>query len=184
MNSQPLRWFIIIGAGFLVGLILLCGVILLFGQTLFRPMFHPLSSPLSQFLPGQFDSNGERIYFTGTSQSGQPIVPEMLEVHQMPPGRLACVNCHGPEGRGGTITMMMGTFHAPDIRYSTLTALEHDETGAEAHEEHPAYTNETIKRAITRGIDPAGEPLEWPMPDWQMSDSDLEDLVDYLKSLE
>jgi len=54
----------------------------------------------------------------------------------------------------------------------------------EGEEEHPPYTDETIKRAITQGVDPAGEPLEWPMPRWSMSDEDLEDLLDYLKSLE
>jgi mono/diheme cytochrome c family protein len=137
-------------------------------------------------LPGRFDSNGERIYFTATSQSGQPIVPEVLGMHQMHSGRMACADCHGPEGRGGTITVMMDTFDAPDIRYSTLTADEHEHGEAEeaGHEEHPAYTDETIKRAITEGIDPAGEPLEWPMPRWRMSESDLEDLVTYLTSME
>ena len=156
MNNQPLRWLIIIGSGFVVGLILLLGVILLLGNTFFRPMFHPLSSPLSEFLPGKFESNGERIYFTATSNSGQPIVATMIETHPMQPGMIACVNCHGPEGRGGTITMMMSTFHAPDIRYSTLTAPEGDTTGNAEHEEHPPYTDATIKRAITEGIDPAG----------------------------
>ena len=183
MNNQALRWVVIIGAGFLTGLILLFGVMLLLGNTLFRPMFHPLSSPMSQILPGQYDSNGERIYFTATSNSGQPIEAEMLGMRRMQPGMIACVNCHGPEGRGGTVTMMMETFKVPDIRYSTLTAAEHGQDNEDDHENHPPYTDEAIKRAITQGLDPAGEPLDWPMPNWRMSGSDLEDLVSYLKSL-
>lgn len=35
------------------------------------------------------------------------------------------------------------------------TEIEHGEG-----EEHPPYTDETIKRAITQGVEPDGEPLE------------------------
>ena len=35
------------------------------------------------------------------------------------------------------------------------TEIEHEEG-----EEHPPYTDETIKRAITQGVEPDGEPLE------------------------
>jgi hypothetical protein len=30
--------------------------------------------------------------------------------------------------------------------------------------EHKPYTDETIKRAITEGVEPDGESLDWPMP--------------------
>lgn len=43
------------------------------------------------------------------------------------------------------------------------------------------YAVDTIKRAITQGIDPKGEPLQWPMPRSRMSESNLDDLVAYLK---
>jgi mono/diheme cytochrome c family protein len=124
--------------------------------------------------PGGFRSNGERIYFTATSASGQPIVAEMGRMVMSSPA--ACADCHGPDGRGSTVwMMMMGSFEAPDIRYATLVA--------EGHEEHPAYTDDLIKRAITEGLDPAGEPLKYPMPRWRMSERDLNDLLGYLKSL-
>ena len=84
---------------------------------------------------------------------------------------------------------MMRAFEAPDIRYQTLTAEEHGEEGEEeADKEHPMehepFTDETIKRAITEGIEPDGEPLEWPMPRWTMSDEDLDDLLEFLKRLD
>ena len=75
--------------------------------------------------------------------------------------------------------MMMTTFVAPDIRYPTLTAAEMDQGG----EKHPAYTDETIKRAITQVVDPAGKALEWPMPRWTMSETDRNDLLAFLKTL-
>ena len=73
---------------------------------------------------------------------------------------------------------MMGYAVPSDIRYETLTSGEHDE-----EEEHPPYTDETIKRAIREGIDPAGKPLDLTMPRWKMSDKDLNDTVEYLKTL-
>lgn len=181
MNAQAYRWLFVIGAGIITGLMLLMGIIWWLGNSGFYPTVGPMYRSFGPF-PGQFDSNGERIYFTASSDSGQPIIPEIAGMHRMGPGMMACASCHGADGRGGPVRMMMGTFEAPDIRYSTLTgeAHEHDK----APEEHPVYTDATIKRAITQGLDPAGEPLAWPMPRWRMSDQDLTDLLAYLKTLE
>jgi hypothetical protein len=121
---------------------------------------------------GRFHTNGERIYFTATSNSGQPIVAEMRRMAMSNP-MMACADCHGQNGRGGTVRMMMGSSPAPDVRYRTLTA-----------EEHPPYNDELIKRAITQGLDSGGAPLDPFMPHWQMSDQDLDDLMAYLKTLD
>jgi len=64
-----------------------------------------------------------------------------------------------------------------------LTSEEHGEGGEEGMEHEP-YTDEDIKRAITEGIEPDGEPLDWPMPRWTMSDEDLDDLIEFLKTLD
>lgn len=172
------RWLWIIGSGVIVGLILVV-VIVVFGTLLMVGLRgHPVN-----FFPGpyEYESNGERIYFTATSNSDRPMMSQMSGMHRMQ-GMMACVTCHGPDGRGGTVTMMMETFEAPDIRYHTLTEDEHEDSD-KGHTEHPPYTDATIKRAITQGLNPAGDPLDWPMPRWQMSDSDLEDLLAYLKTL-
>lgn len=130
----------------------------------------------------RYDSNGERIYFTVQSSSGEPITYSG-GIRMMHP--IACVNCHGPEGKGGRVSMMMSYFDVPDITWDSLTQEErHEEKlDKEAHEEHPPYTEETLRRAITRGIDPAGEPLDEQMPRWQMSEQDLNDLLDFIKTL-
>jgi len=78
---------------------------------------------------------------------------------------------------------MMWRFNTPDITWDNLTQEEHHEE-EEEHEEHPPYTEETLKRAITRGIDPAGEPLDELMPRWRMSERDLDDLVEFIMTLE
>jgi len=133
---------------------------------------------------GPSESNGERIYFTAESSSGEPITYSGGAT--MMRHRIACVSCHGPEGKGGRVTMMMWRFDTPDITWDNLTQEEHHEEkpGEEEHEEHLPYTEETLKRAITRGIEPDGEPLDELMPRWRMSEQDLDDLVEFIKTLE
>ncbi len=127
--------------------------------------------------PAGFKSNGERIYFTATSDSGKPILATM-GVMTMQSGMMSCASCHGADGKGGYVRMMMWSFKAPDIRYTTLTTEGHGEHGNET-----PYTDELIKRAITQGIDSEGKRLDPPMPVWQMSEEDLNDLIEYLKTL-
>ena len=126
-----------------------------------------------------FASNGERIYYTGISARTGPVPIEggpMWLQH----GPVGCVACHGIHGRGG-IPVMMGTAIPEDIRYEALIQGEHEKGKEEM--KHPPYTDTLIKRAITKGIDPAGEPLDWTMPRWQLRDEDVADLLVYLKTL-
>ncbi len=134
---------------------------------------HAPSYPPNTNVPGggSFTSNGQRIYFTATSSSGQPIIPRGFTMMMY---SISCVNCHGPEGQGGTIYMMMQRFDVPNITWPALTAPGQD---------HPPYTEDTLKQAITEGIDPAGDQLNQFMPRWQMSSGDLNDLVNYIMTL-
>jgi len=123
--------------------------------------------------PSSFSSNGERIYNTATTKSGRQISASMGGMTMSSP-MMSCVNCHRQDGRGGSVSMpMMGTFTAADITYKELTQRE-----------KPLFTDELIKRAITKGLDQKGKRLSTMMPRWKMSDQDLNDLVDYLKSLD
>jgi len=143
---------------------------------------------------GNFRTNGERIYYTGTSANG-PIgyrggaFGGMMGGGGMMTGRLACADCHGPDARGGRHFMMMTVMDAPDIRWSTLTGAGHGEpaTGEDGHEEdemeHPPYDAESFKLAVTQGVNPAGDPLDPAMPRWRMSDRDIQDLIEFLESV-
>jgi len=88
-------------------------------------------------------------------------------------------SCHDEDGEG-RVPIMMGTAIPPSITYEELTSEEHD---MEEDEEHPPYTDETIKIAIRQGEDPSGEELDYTMPRWDMSDKDANDLIEYLKTL-
>ena len=83
----------------------------------------------------------------------------------------ACADCHGRDGRGQTIFMMMYRIEVPNITWTELMR------------ETPPFTEETLKRAITQGIEPDGELLSVYMPRWQMSAGDLNDVVSFIKML-
>ena len=61
-----------------------------------------------------------------------------------------CATCHGSDGHGRTTP----TFTSPNITYGNLT----DPAGhADARRyARPAYTDASIKTAVTQGIDPEG----------------------------
>jgi mono/diheme cytochrome c family protein len=170
MMDSRIGWIVVIVAAVLVGAALVCCVGLGFGGYLWTRQ----SAGAPEFQ--DYVSNGQTIYFTGRNQQGQRIpfdgAPMWLSMHGG-----SCASCHGADGRGGA-PVMMGTEIPGDIRYSHLTEEEHEEG-----EEHPPYTDELIKRAITLGLNPAGEPLDPTMPRWRMSDQDLNDLIEYMKTL-
>ena len=170
MRRPVIRWGILIG----VILLLALGLLILAGWAMASFMGPKVDADR------EFRSNGEQVFFEATSQRGTSITAD-VGMGQMGGGMTTCAGCHGPDGHGGKGRLMLRSFDAPDIRYATLTAdgVGHDEEAGA----HPPYTDETIKRAITQGVNPAGEPLEGVMPRWMMSDEDLDDLLDYLKSL-
>jgi hypothetical protein len=121
---------------------------------------------------GAFGSNGERIYFTATSERGTAITYTSGPVSNgwmMGNGQLACASCHGPNGHGGTHNMgMMQTMTAKDIRWSALQS---------------EFDAEKFRLAVTEGQDPDGTQLNTGMPRWNFGNDDLADLIAYLKTL-
>jgi mono/diheme cytochrome c family protein len=118
----------------------------------------------------EFKSNGETIYHTGFNETGKRIPtsygPQWIYMHGG-----GCVNCHGVDGKGG-VPVMMGYTVPADITYASLTT-----------EENPPFTDEAIRAAIRNGLEPSGESLSPTMPRWQMSDKDLNDTLEYIKTL-
>ncbi len=116
-------------------------------------------------------ARGQWIFQTGTDPSGQPI-PYAGGMMQA-----SCASCHGADGHGLRTPM----FVSPNITYRNLTDpagfLEPDGTRG------PTYTDDQIRRAVTQGIDPEGKALDWPMPRWQLTDAQWNDLLAYLKLL-
>lgn len=172
MNSRT-TWIVVVVAAVLVGLALVCCVAFAFGGYL---VIRPTSRGAE---PQEDASSGQQIYFTGRNERGERIPFEGGPMWLYMRGG-SCAVCHGADGRGGA-PVMMGTEIPGDIRYHHLIEEEHEEEG---EEEHPPYTDEQIKRAVTLGVNPAGEPLDLTMPRWRMSDQDLDDLLEFLKTLD
>ena len=62
----------------------------------------------------KFSSNGQRIYYRAVSSSKKSI-KATIGTMEMPSLMMSCVSCHGENGQGGTVQMMMGSFKAPNI---------------------------------------------------------------------
>ena len=162
--------------------------------------------------PVDFASNGQRIYFTGASASGQPVSFTMGDGLAAPmPGYAAATGQWSDTARFGWGMMgggggmmgrgMMGwgmacaSCHGPDgsggryLAMGTVVTpdIRYATLTAAAEDEdghgHVPYTDEDILRAISEGVEPDGEPLDPFMPRWQMSSADAQDLLEFLKSL-
>lgn len=117
-------------------------------------------------------ARGAWIFRTGAAPDGQPI-PYSGSMMM----RASCAGCHGVDGRGLRTPM----FVSPNVTYRNLTdlagMLEPDGTRG------PTYTDDQIRRAVTQGTDAEGKPLDWPMPRWQLTDQEWNDLLAYMKML-
>lgn len=123
-------------------------------------------------------SNGEKIYVIGMSKHTGQIEsqggPLWLRTHGG-----GCIACHGPDGQGGISSADSAV--PANIRYSSLTADKHG--NGKSYNGHEHYGDSLIKRAITMGIDAGGKSQHWSLPRWKMSEEDLNDISEYLKSL-
>lgn len=103
-----------------------------------------------------FKNNGERIYFTGASISGDRITFTGGNTHlQMMGG--GCATCHGVD-RGGRRMMPKFWKTAPEVTAAALFDSRDDDHG-DGHGDHAAYDEQSLRRAVFEGIDPAGAPL-------------------------
>lgn len=121
---------------------------------------------------------GQQIYLNGTSSTGRDIVATMANsAGQIPASYLACANCHGRDGAGKP----EGGVSPSNITWESLTkpyGVVHP-----GGRRHPPYTEQLFKRAITLGVDPAGNKLHALMPHYQLSHGEAEDLIAYIKIL-
>ena len=115
-------------------------------------------------------ANGQDIFLTATDASGVAVVAQGFA---MMTRAFACADCHGPQGKGGTVYMMMARYDVPNITWPVLTGPDYT----------PPFTVDILKRAITQGLDEKGQPLDPFMPRWTMSPQDLSDLASYIQTL-
>lgn len=124
------------------------------------------------------ERRGKDIYFGTTREQPSTITARVGDPPtEVPAAVMACVNCHGADGRGSR----EGAVAASDITWDALTkpyGVTHP-----GGRTHPPYTERLLLRAIGMGIDPAGQRLHPAMPRFQMSHADAAALARYLKAL-
>jgi len=174
MNSKALA-LIVLGSTFLIA----CGFLFPFDRSR-----HGMN-PGYGYRRGGFDSNGQQIYFTATNDRGEYIrYTDGPAFGGMMGGTLACVSCHGEDGRGGQHVMHMDVMDAPDIRFAALSAESDEHQEIEHEDEHgEEYDLEAFRQAVVLGQHPNGDSLSRDMPRWRIDDEDLNDLFEFLKTL-
>jgi ABC-type branched-subunit amino acid transport system substrate-binding protein len=124
------------------------------------------------------EKRGKQIYVQGTSASGKEILAYLGDASlEVPANTMSCANCHGLDGQGkpeGGIIPSNLTWDALTKPYGVIHP---------SGRKHPPYTMRGLELAITRGVDPGGNKLQGVMPRYQMSGTDLADLIAYLKRL-
>lgn len=123
------------------------------------------------------EKRGKAFYLRGESSSGQEITAMMGEV-DVPASTLPCAGCHGNRGEGKT----EGGVTAGNMSWSHLTKpYGHTDEGGR---KHAAFSEVSFIRAMTSGVDPAGNKLAVAMPTYRMPQDDMANLISYLKRIE
>ena len=137
------------------------------------------------------------VYRHGLSRSGAPI--EALAQGDVRVGgdQLSCAQCHRESGYGSS----EGGVYVPAITGPILyRAREHDRAAVfkqlfkesqpprfssrvRSPRTRPAYTDESLARAIRDGTDSSGRVLDELMPRYDLDPRDMADLIEYLQTL-
>ncbi|MFQ5451823.1 MAG: ABC transporter substrate-binding protein [Nitrospinaceae bacterium] len=138
-----------------------------------------LTLPTAAFGLGSLNKaeiRGKRVYTLG---EGTQTVKAYLSGPEIeaPAKNFPCIQCHKENGTGAR----EGGVLAPDITFANLKTPVSGlrPTGRT----HPPYNEKLLVRAIRKGIDPAGNPLQPAMPRYIINQKDLDDLIAYLKVL-
>jgi ABC-type branched-subunit amino acid transport system substrate-binding protein len=123
------------------------------------------------------EKRGRAFYLRGESSSGQEVTAMVGEI-DVPGSTLTCAGCHGARGEGKT----EGGVTAGSLTWSYLTKpYGHVDDGKRKHQ---AFSENSFIRAMTAGVDPAGNKLSVAMPKYQMPQQDMANLIAYLKRIE
>jgi ABC-type branched-subunit amino acid transport system substrate-binding protein len=135
---------------------------------------HSTDAPLT---PQQ--ARGKQIFERGESAASRKITVFLGAEEEAVAATVApCANCHGADGHSGVTE---AGITPPDITWEHLTKPYGGVTSS--NEKRPPYTDRLIRRAVSLGVNSAGQRLFGAMPRYQMLYTDMDDLLQYLKVL-
>ena len=124
------------------------------------------------------EERGRQLYHEGVAADGTSVTATVAQGSlTLPATKVPCASCHGSDGLGRPDAGVIPS----NITWANLTkpyGLRHENGRS-----HPPYTADTIIRAVTSGVDPAGNALDPAMPRYTLSDKSAHDLVAHLKRL-
>ena len=129
----------------------------------------PANNPLSE---------GKLIYTKGESLANRNIQAQYLN-QKVSARTIACATCHGIHGGGGTDAS--GVIVPPITRTSILEKIK--KTGNQIVPDD-RYISRMLKRAIATGIGLDGNTLHVLMPRYELTLTEMNSLLDYLKTLD
>ncbi|WP_024298050.1 c-type cytochrome [Methylomicrobium lacus] len=142
-------------------------------------------------------SFGERIYNQGLDSSGSPLQGRTEGDIDFKDANFNCAQCHRRSGYGsseggnyvlpitGASLFNPRSFDRADLFKKLFKESQSKLFWARMRSayQRPAYTEESLAKAIRKGIDPSGRTLNPLMPRYQISDRDMSGLIAYLKNL-
>ncbi len=129
---------------------------------------------------------GRRIYEEGVLMGGRSLMGTVQGDVALHAAQVVCANCHRRSGLGSS----EGGIVVPPVTGDKLfqpVAIARPELYGERTEgegTRPAYTAQTLARAIREGIDAAGRPLGPLMPRFHLDDDSMAALTAHLRSLD
>ncbi|MDQ1314685.1 MAG: hypothetical protein QG662_794 [Pseudomonadota bacterium] len=128
---------------------------------------------------------GQSIYRDGLLPSGDPLRATVQKGVVLSGAAAACVNCHRRSGLGGS----EGRIPVRPITGRLLFTSSQTEfvrrraVAAGAADGRPAYTRDSLARALRDGIDPTGRVLDALMPRYALGDEEIAQIQAYLEGL-
>ena len=136
--------------------------------------------------------DGQRMYREGILPSGKPLAVKMDGGVAVPGMTFACGSCHNRSG----LAVMDSVQRTPSVNgpallqpyyhfFNGLTPEEREDLPERFKTPplRPAYTDETLAKAIRDGVDPNGRQFNSTMPRYELNDRDMAALIRYLKQL-
>ncbi len=130
-------------------------------------------------------SQGQQIYEHGVPAKIRPALGTVQGDVPFDAQQLVCASCHRRSGLGSSEGGIVIPAVTGDVLFSPRIIQRRELWGTrtEGKGTRPAYTAETLARAIREGVDAAGRPLDPLMPRYALDDAEMNALLDYLQSL-
>jgi len=128
---------------------------------------------------------GMRMYRDGILPSGERMRADTAGGVTFTGAMATCEKCHRRSGMGSSEggTRVRPVTGAALYHPKEVFGAGHDRKLPVTTRIYPAYTDESLARAIRDGVDPEGRRFDYAMPRYNLTDADLALLIGYLKSL-